>query len=208
MTAALTAYLERLVHPARKAYATAYAAHILEGAAKPKAKGLEAETASKIARKVERYSKTMTTGERAGVSVQPEGLAHLPDAVRAYAEDHGDTELLGLVEAFVPGDQLPPAAPEVSERISDYYTPERSVAMVETAEVDVLDLTGLEPTLARELALKLARWNGGGKVYNRRNGTRYLNRTVRRIDLNDPTVQSLPNYEDLVAVVHERGVRA
>lgn len=208
MSAALISYLERLVHPARKAYATAYAAYILEGATKPKATGLDRDTAAKIAHKVERYSRQnpMTTGGDAPqtVATHNEGLSHLPDAVRAYAAEHGDAELLGLVDAFIS-----PLEPNgESETLADYYRPEVSPAFIETAEVDVLDLTGLEPELARELALKLARWNGGGKVYSRRNGRRYLHGDVRRIDLNDPTVQSLPNYEDLQAVVHERGVRA
>lgn len=203
MTAPLTAYLERLVHPARKAYATAYAEHLLEGSPKPSApKGVDAETAAKIARKVERYAKVAPT---AGVSVQTneDGLPHLPEAVRHYAADHGDAELLDLVEAFVPS---PSVAEGELERLSDYYNPETTPAFIETVDVDVLDLTGLEPGLARELALKLARWNGGGKVYARRGGRRYLSRTVRRIDLNDPTVQALPNYDDLRAVVSERRI--
>ena len=77
---------------------------------------------------------------------------------------------------------------------------------METADVDVLDLTDLGADHARALAPKLVRWNGQGRVYNYRNGRRYLNRTVRRIDLNDPTVQTLPNYSDLLAVVSERGI--
>jgi hypothetical protein len=82
------------------------------------------------------------------------------------------------------------------------YTP----AFIDTGEVDALDVTDLEPELARTLALKLARWNGGGKVYARRDGRRYISRSVKCLDLNDPTVQSLPNYSDLMAVVRERGV--
>lgn len=197
MTAALTAYLERLAHPARKAYATAYAEHLVTGSAKPSApKGVDAETASKIACKVERYAKDTT------VTPEPlDGLTHLPDAVRAYAAEHGDAELLDLIEAFVPS-----AETMAEEHLGDYYNPETTPAFVETVDVDVLDLTGLEPGLARELALKLARWNGGGRVYSRRAGRRYLNRTVRRIDLNDPTVRALPNYDDLLAVISERGI--
>lgn len=214
MSAALTAYLERLVHPARQAYAVAYAEHVQVGTPAPKVpKGLDADTAAKIARKVTRYAATPDpVTPDAGVSVPPDGLEHLPDAVRAYAHEHGDAELLGLVEAFVASPPYPSAAEvsvrETGERLSDYYVPEYVPAFVETAEVDVLDLTGLEPKLAQVLALKLARWNPGGRVYNRRGGRRYLHGKVRRIDLNDPTVQSLPNYDDLVAVVRERGVRA
>lgn len=70
----------------------------------------------------------------------------------------------------------------------------------------MLDLTDLEANHARTLALKLTRWNGRGKVYSYRNGRRYLNRTVRCIDLNDPTVQALPNYSDLLGIVSERGI--
>ncbi len=94
----------------------------------------------------------------------------------------------------------------VTERLSGYYTAEAVPAFVEMAYVNVLDLTDLEATHSCELALKLTRWNGGGsKGYTRRGGRRYLNRGVRRIDLNDPTVQALPNYSDLLAVVSERG---
>ena len=42
MNPALTTYLERLVHPVRKSYASAYAEHLLSGAAAPKLpKGLD-----------------------------------------------------------------------------------------------------------------------------------------------------------------------
>jgi hypothetical protein len=185
MSPALSAYLERLVHPARKAYATAYADHLLTSSAKPEVpSGIDAETATKIARKVKRYAAAAP-----GVSVQPasmpDGLQHLPEAVQQYAADHGDAELLGLVDVFTAST----STPEGSERLSDYYTAETVPAFVETAEVDVLDLTDLEADHARTLALKLARWNGGGgKVYSYRNGRRYLNRGIRRIDLNDATV--------------------
>jgi hypothetical protein len=205
MSPALSAYLERLVHPARKAYATAYADHLLTGSAKPEVpSGIDADTATKIVRKVKRYAAAAPE-----VSVQPtavptpslpDGLQHLPEAVRAYAAEHGDAELLGLVDAFTA------STPGVSERLSDYYTPEAVPAFVETAEVDVLDLTDLGADHARALALKLARWNGGGRVYSYRNGRRYLNRGIRRIDLNDATVQALPNYSDLLGVVSERGI--
>jgi hypothetical protein len=133
----------------------------------------------------------------------PDGLQHLPEAVRQYAADHNDTELLGLVDAFTASTS---ATPGVSERLSDYYTAETVPAFVETADVDVLDLTDLGADHARALALKLARWNGGGRVYSYRNGRRYLNRGVRRIDLNDATVQALPNYGDLLGVIRERGI--
>lgn len=212
MTTALTSYLERLVHPARKAYAAAYAKHLLSGAAAPKVpKSLDAETAAKIARKVTRYAAAPSVDTDTGPT-----LADLADTLRAYAAKRADAELLGLVDAFVPADmlerqveaELEQAAYEECERISDYYHPERTVAMIETAEVDVLDLTGLEPELARAFALKLARWNGGGKVYNYRGGRRYLNGRIRAIDLDDETVRSLPNYEDLRAVVSERRIQA
>jgi len=231
MTPELSAYLERLVHPARKAYATACAEHLLDGSTAPRVPlGMESDTAAKIARKVKRYaaSSTATRAAAPEVSVQPaaaptpplpDGLQHLPEAVRAYAAEHEDTELLGLVDAFTaPGEvapQVDAASMERSEdaagiseheRLSDHYAPEVTPAFVETAEVDVLDLTDLEADHARTLALKLARWNGGGRVYSYRNGRRYLNRTVRRIDLNDPTVQALPNYSDLLGVVSERGI--
>jgi len=169
---------------------------------------VDADTATKIARKVTRYaavaSEVSVTPCAARVSEDAaDGLQHLPEAIRQYAADHGDAELLGLVDAFTAST----VTPEVSERLSDYYTAEIVPSFVETADVDVLDLTDLEATHARELALKLARWNGGGgKVYTRRGGRRYLNRGVRRIDLNDPTVQVLPNYSDLLAVVNERGI--
>lgn len=206
MSAPLAAYLERLAHPARKAYATRrYAAHVLSGAPAPeRPEALDAETAAKIARKVARYAAAAPAPLVAAPIGSCDGLEHLPEAVRAYALEHGDGELLGLVDAFV----SPSRAEGDTERLSDYYTPETVPAFIESAEVDVLDLTGLEPTQARELALKLSRWNGGGRVYSRRNGRRYLDRKVRRIDLNDPTVRALPNYDDLLAVVRERGVRA
>ncbi len=208
MSPALSAYLERLVHPARKAYATAYAEHLLTGCDRPDVPdAVDADTAAKIARKVTRYAAAAPE-----VSVQPaavptpslpDGLLHLPEAVRQYAADHNDTELLGLVDAFTAST----VTPEVTERLSDYYTAESVPAFVETADVDVLDLTNLEADHARALALKLARWNGGGgRVYSYRNGRRYLNRGVRRIDLNDPTVQTLPNYTDLLGVIRERGI--
>ncbi len=207
----LAAYLERLVHPARKAYATAYAEHITSGTAKPQVpSGVDHDTAAKIARKVTRYASQPAAPVTPSASpAEPsDGLHHLPEAVRAYAAEHGDAELLGLVDAFVPGEVAPPVSAGVSEheKLSDHYTPEVTPSFVVTADVDVLDLTDLEAALARAFALKLARWNGGGKVYSYRNGRRYLNRTVRRIDLNDPTVQALPNYSDLMGVVSERGI--
>jgi hypothetical protein len=205
MSPALSAYLGRLVHPARKAYASAYADHLLTGSDRPEVPAtVDADTAAKIARKVKRYAADTTPRTPSAAPAEvPDGLQHLPEAVRAYAAEHGDTELLGLVDAFTA------STPGVSERLSDYYTPEAVPAFVETAEVDVLDLTDLGADHARALALKLARWNGGGgRVYSYRNGRRYLNRGVRRIDLNDATVQALPNYSDLVAVCQERGIHA
>ena len=200
MSAALSSYLERLIHPARKAYATAYAEHILASSNAPKVPtALDADTAQKIRRKVERYAKTADTAEDiAGACNIPEGLAHLPEAVRAYAREHGDSDLLSIVEGFVPS--------AATERMSDHYQPQQESTIVETVEVDCLDITDLEPSLAKVLALKLVRWNGRGKVYSRRNGRRYLHRDIRRIDLADATVQALPNYSDLLATMHHRGV--
>lgn len=205
MSPALSDYLERLVHSARKAYATAYADHLLTGAAAPGVpSGVDSDTTAKITRKVKRYAADTTPRTPSAAPAEvPDGLVHLPEAVRAYAQDHGDAELLGLVDAFTAST----VAPEVTERLSDYYTAETVPAFVETVDVDVLDLTDLEATHARALALKLARWNGGGgRVYSYRNGRRYLNRGIRRIDLNDPTVQTLPNYSDLLGVIKERGI--
>ena len=201
MSAALSSYLGRLVHPARKAYATAYAEHILTNSATPKVPTtLNADTAQKIRCKVERYAKTADTGEDiAGACDISEGLIHLPEAVRAYALEHGDSDLLSIVEGFVPS--------AATERMSDHYRPQQESTIVETVDVDCLDITDLEPSLARELALKLVRWNGRGKVYSRRNDRRYLHRDIRRIDLADATVQALPNYSDLVAGTNVHGTR-
>lgn len=208
MNPELTAYLDRLIIPARKAYATAYADHILAGAAAPKLpKGLDSETADKIERKIRKYS-ALTPLKRQPIATQtpaiPDGLLHLPEALQVYASERGDAELLELLHAFVP-----PVDTNEGERMSDHYTPERTPAFVDTSEVDALDITDLEPSLARALALKLAKWNGRegkGSVYERRNGRRYLSRRIKCVDLNDPTVQALPNYSDLAAVVKERGV--
>lgn len=199
----LSSYLARLAHPARKAYATAYAEHVLNGAAEPEVPlSVDAETATKIQRKVTKYASASSKPEVLQAPVISEGLVHLPDALRAYAAERGDTELLGLVDAFT---ALPQPQGE-QEKLSDYYEPETVPAFVETANVDVLDITDLEPSLARALALKLVMWNGRGKVYSRRNGRRYLSRDIRRMDLNDATVQALPNYPDLITVVRERNI--
>jgi hypothetical protein len=206
MTPELAAYLERLVHPARKAYASAYADHILKGAAAPKLpSALDRETARKIQGKVARYAKS--TKAAATPALEPT-LQDMAATLQAYAAQRDDSELLGLLEAFVPATPAEVQAGECLEKLSDYYTPESTPAIIDTAECDILDVTDLEPSLARALALKLVRWNNGGKVYERRNGRRYINRRIKTIDLNDATVQALPNYSDLVAVCQERGIHA
>lgn len=102
MTPELTAYLERLVHPTRKAYATAYAEHIVTGAAQPEVpSGMDSDTAAKIVRKVTRYAAAPCTPS-AGVSAPT--LTDLAETMRAYAAERGDAELAGLVDAFVPGE--------------------------------------------------------------------------------------------------------
>jgi len=208
MNAELTAYLARLAHPARRAYASAYASHILTGAAAPKRpKGLDADTAEKIQRKVERYAKAAPSTP--ATPSLPDGAPTLQDmaeTLRAYAAECGNAELLGLVDAFTSPAEVD--AGECLERLSDYYKHESTPAFVDTAECDALDITDLEPSLSRALALKLARWNNGGKVYERRNGRRYLARHIKRIDVNDATVQALPNYCDLVSTLKERGIAA
>jgi hypothetical protein len=206
MTPELSAYLGRLVHPARKAYATAYAEHIVNGAAAPKVPlTLDRETARKIQGKVTRYAKRSPA---APTLPSPDGptINDMAATLQAYAAQRDDSELLGLLEAFVPSTPAEVQAGGCLEKLSDYYSHEPIPAVIDTAECDILDITDLEPSLARALALKLVRWNKGGKVYERRNGRRYINRRIKTIDLNDATVQALPNYSDLVAVCQERGM--
>lgn len=256
MSPELSAYLDRLAHPKRRSYALAVADALAAGKPSPKTpKGLDAQTADKIARKVARFA---NGGKRRNITgaqdIQPdhgEGLAHLPEALRAYAQERGDTELLGLVNVFT-GDmsgevhiwidgeyicreseqdnhircweqreQLTHVHTELNadnsksfhfsrqaQRMSDHYHPEHEPHIIENVNVDCLDITDLEPSLAKALALKLVKWNGRGKVYSRRNGRRYLHGDIRRIDLNDKTVQALPNYSDLVSVVKSQHITA
>jgi hypothetical protein len=206
MNPELAAYLARLVHPARKAYATAYAEHILSGAVAPKLPStLDRDTARKIQGKVTRYAKS--TKPAATPTLEPT-LQDMAATLQAYAAQCEDSELLGLLEAFVPSTPAEIQAGDCLEKLSDYYTPESTSAIIDTAECDILDITDLAPSLARALALKLVKWNNGGKVYERRNGRRYINRRIKTIDLNDAAVQALPNYGDLVDVCKERGIHA
>ena len=74
---------------------------------------------------------------------------------------------------------------------------------VATVEVDRADVTGLDAPEARELALRLAAWNGPGPVYKRRHGRRYLHPRIFRVDLNDPLISGLPFAADLEQLVGE-----
>ena len=164
------------------------------------------DTARKIQGKVARYAKSTTTP----TLPSPDGptINDLAATLQAYAAQREDSELLGLLEAFVPSSPAEVEAGECMEKLSDYYNHENTPAIIDTGDVDILDVTDLEPSMARALALKLVKWNKGGKVYERRNGRRYINRRVKAIDLNDATVQALPNYSDLVDVCRERGIHA
>ena len=62
---------------------------------------------------------------------------------------------------------------------------------VTDVNVDMLDITGLEAKQAQTLALLLTRWNKAGKAYTWRNGKRYLNGSIRTLQVNHPFIQSL-----------------
>jgi hypothetical protein len=216
MSAELAAYLQRLVHPARRKYASAYAEHILTGAAAPKVpKGLDHETADKIARKVRKYA-ALTPLDRSPVRAAqtppepvhaiPDGLLALPETLRLWAAKYERPDLLEILAAHGLEAEVPPVDTDGGERMADHYTPEYTPAIIDSGECDALDITDLEPYLARTLAFKLTGWNGPGPVYERRNGRRYISRRIKCIDLNDPTVQQVPSFSDLAHVVRERGV--
>lgn len=62
---------------------------------------------------------------------------------------------------------------------------------VTDVNVDLLDITGLEAKQAQTLALLLTRWNKAGKAYTWRQGKRYLNGSIRTLQVNHPFIQDL-----------------
>ncbi len=80
---------------------------------------------------------------------------------------------------------------------------EKLIMMVDSAEVDFLDVTGLSGDEARELSWRLRRWNGKGRVFTRRNGKRYLHKRIRKIDLANSFVRNLGCYDDLMSTLKD-----
>jgi hypothetical protein len=89
------------------------------------------------------------------------------------------------------------------QMVKDEYNAQAElfVKMIDSVNVDILDVTGLDAPTAKELSRRLRRWNGKGRVYTRRNGNRYLSRRIRKIDLANPFIQSLAGYDDLLQAV-------
>ena len=86
-----------------------------------------------------------------------------------------------------------------------YKDNDRGPMFLESAELDIADVTGLDAKEARALALRLSKWNpSAAKVYLYRQGKRYLTPAVVRMDLNDPVVKSMPFYDDVLDIVRER----
>lgn len=96
---------------------------------------------------------------------------------------------------------------EAARMRDSYQEGPQPPAFIDTHEIDTMDITGLEAADARELALHLKRWNPRvSKVYKRRAGRRFIHPDVRRVDLNNKLIKSLPFYEDLLTVVKERKI--
>ena len=75
-----------------------------------------------------------------------------------------------------------------------------------SANIDAMDVTGLEGREASSLALLLKQWNPNAKhVYKRYKGKRVLTSSVRRIDLNHPIVAGLPGRDDIISAAKATG---
>jgi hypothetical protein len=95
-----------------------------------------------------------------------------------------------MIDAFVLYLQV--EYPEVMQvSLKDEYVPEDVKVFVTDSNIDALDLTGLEGRQAQNLALLLTRWNGSGRAYRWRNGKRYLNSSIKTLQVNHPLVIDL-----------------
>lgn len=135
--------------------------------------------------------------------------------LQEYAQYAKDVELRSLVHEL--RKELRLAAADVVQQqsrrsaahMSDAYAELEGdlPAFIDTREVDSIDITGLEATEARELALHLKRWNPNSrKVYSWRKGKRYLHPSVTILDLNHPFIKGMSFREDLLALVKERNI--
>jgi hypothetical protein len=131
---------------------------------------------------------TMTTETRAF-------LEGLKDSPREIWNELLDAFAQYLVEQYGSEDET-----ANWQMVKDEYESqaEQLVTMIDSVNTDILDITGLDAPTARQLALTLCKWNGGGSVYQWKGKKRYLNRRIRKIDLSNSFIQSLAGYDDLV----------
>jgi hypothetical protein len=95
-----------------------------------------------------------------------------------------------MINAFVLYLQVEyPQVMQVS--LKDEYVPEDVKVFVTDSNIDALDLTGLDSRQAQNLALLLTRWNGSGKAYKWRDGKRYLDSSIKTLQVNHPLIVDL-----------------
>lgn len=151
-------------------------------------------------------------GDFVGLASDWRSVVYGADEVLKEAEEvyEGQPEVVGFMQALrvklrEDARKLEQVEAELEARAfedeaDDAYVP----AFLDSREVEILNVTGLEGREAQVLALKLSRWNPiAAHVYKWRRGKRYLHPGVNRVDLNDPFVQSLGSYDDLLAIKEE-----